>query len=1079
MRFLKIGYRRFGPFENKVFDVSGGEYGLHVFYGPNEAGKSTALRGLTYLLFGLPQSRREDFHYEAREQALEAHLRDSRGEELRFVRVRGRNQLRAVDGGEDVTPARLGAFLGGLTREQFEMLFGLDHSRLVEGGRQIVEGHGSLGEALFSAGAGLVGLRRRQDALVERCNRLYRPRANNPVINQLLASIAETDRRQRAAMLHVETWRQQVEAYHETAAQKNNLERERREIRAEIDRINNFLKVLPSIRRWRELREELDKLPPRDAILDEQSVVGELRAALGACLKALRDRSQLVRQSEEKKHRALILLRNHFQRDDLEQAEGLSLSAATKRRIQDLSRESKASWEAKETAATNLANFARQAEDLKRRLDVLPALPEIARLEAVCNSVSSEGPLEQQLRQAEARLAQLQSKAQTLLSRLESCWRGSLEEAATLRVPARERIAEFAREFQRLDEERREVDRILQEHEKTIREAERAMEQLERGGPIPNAEALAQARADRDAGLRWVRTAWLEPERLDRQQADAFIARHAPRGHLLDALESSIRQCDELADRLRREAQRVADREAHERRRAEATAERERHRQRADALRQAASELAAAWEREWRPCRIQPRPPGEMTEWLLAHAELLDLVPEIRRGQCEVEQLRGQIDSARRRLRATLDLEADHPDTPLSELIELARHRIAEVHKQAELRRNLENQLAEARRRHREAEEASAAAEARLERWAAEWREAIRALGADPHASPEAIQGRLDQLDEILSERRQAAELDQRVRGIDRDREAFLRRLNELRARLDPGCSDSTVESMQADVDALEARLNGARETETQRQARKADAERLHDEIMMQAGNQSFDAFCDEVLRQAETFPSRLAELREREHSLDAEIAELSEKTGRAKNQLEAWDRADCEAAQLRQDRAALLSRLRQAVLEYAACSLARVILRRAMESFRQRHQGSMLDRANEYFRELTGGAFDRLEVDETEPGALVLKAVRAASDGQSPEYVSVEGLSDGTRDQLFLALRLAGVEEHLAQCEPMPIIVDDILVNFDDARAAATLRCLAKLSRRTQVLLFTHHAHVVDIAKTHVPSEVLFCHAF
>jgi len=70
-------------------------------------------------------------------------------------------------------------------------------------------------------------------------------------------------------------------------------------------------------------------------------------------------------------------------------------------------------------------------------------------------------------------------------------------------------------------------------------------------------------------------------------------------------------------------------------------------------------------------------------------------------------------------------------------------------------------------------------------------------------------------------------------------------------------------------------------------------------------------------------------------------------------------------------------------------------------------------------------------------------------------------------------------VEEHLAQCEPMPIIVDDILVNFDDARAAATLRCLAKLSRRTQVLLFTHHAHVVAIAKTHVPSEVLFCHAF
>ena len=69
--------------------------------------------------------------------------------------------------------------------------------------------------------------------------------------------------------------------------------------------------------------------------------------------------------------------------------------------------------------------------------------------------------------------------------------------------------------------------------------------------------------------------------------------------------------------------------------------------------------------------------------------------------------------------------------------------------------------------------------------------------------------------------------------------------------------------------------------------------------------------------------------------------------------------------------------------------------------------------------------------------------------------------------DQLFLALRLAGIEQHLADREPMPLIIDDVLVNFDDRRAAATLRCIAELSKQTQVLLFTHHHHLVELART------------
>jgi uncharacterized protein YhaN len=85
--------------------------------------------------------------------------------------------------------------------------------------------------------------------------------------------------------------------------------------------------------------------------------------------------------------------------------------------------------------------------------------------------------------------------------------------------------------------------------------------------------------------------------------------------------------------------------------------------------------------------------------------------------------------------------------------------------------------------------------------------------------------------------------------------------------------------------------------------------------------------------------------------------------------------------------------------------------------------------------------------------------------------------MSDGSHDQLYLALRLASLEAWLGAHEPIPFIVDDILLNFDDRRAAAALSALADLSRRTQVLFFTHHRHIIDLARTHLPRDVVFVH--
>ena len=106
----------------------------------------------------------------------------------------------------------------------------------------------------------------------------------------------------------------------------------------------------------------------------------------------------------------------------------------------------------------------------------------------------------------------------------------------------------------------------------------------------------------------------------------------------------------------------------------------------------------------------------------------------------------------------------------------------------------------------------------------------------------------------------------------------------------------------------------------------------------------------------------------------------------------------------------------------------------------------------------------------DVEDGRPRLSAVRA--DGAT--VVPVTGLSEGTLDQLFLSLRLAAVEESVAAGVKLPFLADDLFINYDDARSAAGFRVLAKLAERTQVLFFTHHEHLANLARNSVKPEVV-----
>ena len=218
-----------------------------------------------------------------------------------------------------------------------------------------------------------------------------------------------------------------------------------------------------------------------------------------------------------------------------------------------------------------------------------------------------------------------------------------------------------------------------------------------------------------------------------------------------------------------------------------------------------------------------------------------------------------------------------------------------------------------------------------------------------------------------------------------------------------------------------------------------------------------------------------LANARARLKVLDGELdqAVLKEQEGRVT--LKAFvDEAEVNRAIV--ERESATAEMHAAIERYLELSLASDLLGEAMAEVRAEQQDPLIARAGVLFASMTESEFVGIEADVDDKGAPVVKGTRA-----NGETEFVAKMSDGTRDQLFLAFRLASLESYGESAEPLPFIADDILVHFDDDRARATLDLLAGFGERNQVLLFTHHksvraaasrlaeegrANIVDLAK-------------
>jgi uncharacterized protein YhaN len=167
----------------------------------------------------------------------------------------------------------------------------------------------------------------------------------------------------------------------------------------------------------------------------------------------------------------------------------------------------------------------------------------------------------------------------------------------------------------------------------------------------------------------------------------------------------------------------------------------------------------------------------------------------------------------------------------------------------------------------------------------------------------------------------------------------------------------------------------------------------------------------------------------------------------------------DRQLAGKRVDLGIVEKRLRESIDRWRVLTLCRMMLSNVREYYEREHQPQTLQEASTYLKRMTSGRYTRVWTPLDEHSLRV--------DDAEGQPLPVEVLSRGTREQLFLALRLALVSAHARRGVRLPLVLDDVLVNFDLPRAKAAAIVLRDFARAGhQILIFTCHEHIARLFK-------------
>lgn len=1142
MRIDRLDLTAFGCFTDRSLDLTAP--GVHLVTGPNEAGKSTARYAVGQLLYGIDVRSTFDFVHQMSEMRLGGLLRDARGQALEIVRHKRRNNPLCAPDGTPIAEAELVRVLADIGADEFAAVFAMDHDELQAGGRDLLDGKGDVGRALFESRSSS-RLADVQNTLIEKSGELWRPNGKRR-INTSLKRLGELRREVKDHELAPRDFAVAEKAVTRAEEECARLEGDLREVRARQSRLTQVRAALPQLLLRAELRAERDRLAAagpvvgaevvdeldratqrlrqartdtdhdREALREAEAELAALDVdpvyldhadtidALHADISAVREASaQLARAEDE-----LWELRRHAQElldrvrpgRSVDDPEAYALGPGVADRITGLRRDLTALDTALAGAREQVERRTAKWETARDALAQAPSSGDTEALRALLRAVP-EG-LVGDIARHERRLAETTAKAAAARARHGLADVG--DDAVRLPRPARELIAEHR---SRADALRAETDAVAARREETgerLKAAERELAVLLRAGAPPTEGELRTARDERD-GL------WAALRTGPRDDATA------------DAYERAVARADDLADRIRRQAG-----EAVRRLHLEVGVEQDRARMRSltdeqavlvERGKQAASDWAALWA-AWSALGVPVPAPAAASQLLDGVAELAELAAESAASAHPLRELRDQEAALVARFHTELAKSGEPTAaTALRELTGLADLRIAAVADAARGREQAEAGERSAAADLDDARADLARAESARADWEAVWADVVRDLDLDGYG-PENLASAVGTLAEVGREALGVAEATRRRDEAAARIADFDTRFAELLAaawQTEPASGEARFAQLAEHHEAL-SRTRAARDA---RELHAAQAERLRRRIangdaVAEAAVREIAALVATVgvtdeaaLREAVV---RAVALRDKGDELaavegllrdsgmpiaelerlagdwtpadlDAELLQLATDVERAQA---AYDTAGTELGRVRQVLAAIDDSARAAqaqeaasaqvaelavdVEQYVRLELARVVLQRCIEEYRRDNQDPVLMRAQDLFAALTDGRFTALVTEtDAKKGTPVLKARRAGA-GPDAEPVPVDAMSEGTRDQLYLALRLATLERYADAERTMPLILDDIAMTFDDGRTRALLNVLDGMADRFQVVLFTHHEHLGPLARAALP---------
>ncbi|WP_100962030.1 AAA family ATPase [Bosea sp. FBZP-16] len=262
MRLKCLDLTRYGKFTDHRIEFGErveGQPDLHIVYGPNEAGKSTALAGFLDLLFGIETRSRFNFIHPYPTMRVGGTLELAGGPQ-QLVRIK-RPQNSLLDARDQpITEGVLLGELGGIDRESYRTMFSLDDATLEAGGESILSSKGDLGQLLFSASAGLADLSKGLVDLKAEAEGFYKYRARSGKLSDLKARLVELKAERERVDTLASDYAQLIEARDRAAIQYEEAIGSRGRIQARMDEIQRHLNALPRLADLRGLRQRIAPL---------------------------------------------------------------------------------------------------------------------------------------------------------------------------------------------------------------------------------------------------------------------------------------------------------------------------------------------------------------------------------------------------------------------------------------------------------------------------------------------------------------------------------------------------------------------------------------------------------------------------------------------------------------------------------------------------------------------------------------------------------------------------------------------------------------------------------------------------